>query len=571
MLCGMSFFRGERRKLLNIILSLQVGAGLILLLLFVLPTSDTDKQVLFGLSSARLSIAFLFLLLLAMNIWGLYLSLTRSSANQNQTTYKIETFVSNQAFLLLVFIYLVTLVSGALLLLTIPPVPVSLGFLESIRLRLIPFIAWLFLVGVSTIGILRLHYKDVHIESLFISKLDNLLVCAAVFLITFMLYEHIASWIGWINKSRYTYWDSLAEQFLNGQLYLNNPPQTHDLTLYNGKWYVPNPPVPALMMLPFAILFNPGEINTGDFSIFFSAVNALIIFLILRELTARQWITTSRVGSLCLVALFAFGTPHLWVGINGRMWFVSQVVTVTFLGLGTLAAIKAWSPWLVGTCIGLAVGTRPNGLLSWPLMFAIAVQTMQEVQGDIKVKQWLSWCVKSIIPILLAITGLLVYNYARFENFLDFGYTTINGDPVIVSSARTYGLFSLHFLPYNLRVMLLYLPKLQLGKPWPILPSGAGMSLFVTTPALIYLFHRYERKIWIWGAWTAILFNFLMLALYHNAGKDQFGYRYILDFIVPIMALMAVVLGKKITWHFLLFLLISIAINVYGAYWFMNY
>jgi hypothetical protein len=72
------------------------------------------------------------------------------------------------------------------------------------------------------------------------------------------------------------------------------------------------------------------------------------------------------------------------------------------------------------------------------------------------------------------------------------------------------------------------------------------------------------------GAWGAVLCNVTMLSMYSNAGAHQFGYRYILDFLVPLMILLAVGLGKRIPWHFVLLTLLSLIINLYGAYWFMN-
>jgi hypothetical protein len=323
-------------------------------------------------------------------------------------------------------------------------------------------------------------------------------------------------------------------------------------------------------MIPLAYLLGAGKISTAFFSMFFSAANAVLVFLILDQLIRRQWIELSRTGVLWLVLLFAFGTPHLWVGISGRFWFVSQILTVTFLGLAVYAALKSWSPWIVGICIGLAVGTRPNGLMSWPFVFAITMQIIKEERGNIDFKRILAWSIKSVIPIIITVLGLLLYNYARFENFLDFGYTTLNGDPVILHNAQTYVLFSTHYIYYNLQVMLFYLPKIHWGGRWLILPSGAGMSIFLTTPALIYLFHRYEGKWWILGAWAAVFFNFILLSMYHNTGKDQFGYRYILDALVPLITLLAASLGKKVPWHFKLLLFLSIVINLYGTNWFMN-
>jgi hypothetical protein len=243
---------------------------------------------------------------------------------------------------------------------------------------------------------------------------------------------------------------------------------------------------------------------------------------------------------------------------------------VTFLALGILASLSSWSPWLVGVFLGAAILARPNGILTWPFVFAIMLQILKETNGSLSLKRILDWSIKSIVPIGLALLCLLIYNKARFENFLDFGYMTINGDPAIVANAQKYGLFSLHFIPDNINAMLFYLPWVRLGSRWPILPSSTGMSIFLVTPPLIYLFHRYEPQWWIIGAWVSVGLNFILLILYHNTGAHQFGYRYILDAIVPLIALLAVSLDKKIPWHFMLLLFVSIVINLYGTYWFIN-
>ena len=46
------------------------------------------------------------------------------------------------------------------------------------------------------------------------------------------------------------YFNILADAFLHGRTYLVAPPATHDLTAFQGRWYVPFPPLPALLMLP---------------------------------------------------------------------------------------------------------------------------------------------------------------------------------------------------------------------------------------------------------------------------------------------------------------------------------
>jgi len=295
-----------------------------------------------------------------------------------------------------------------------------------------------------------------------------------------------------------------------------------------------------------------------------------LVYLILSELNKWKWIQISTAGIFLLVTIFLFGTPHFWVGFSGRGWYVSQILTGLFLALATYAALRSWSAWGVGTFIAIAMTARPNSLMTWPFVFAIAMQILKETEGKINLRQVFFWSLKTIPPIALAIVGLLTYNYLRFENILDFGYTTVNAGPDIIQNVQTWGMFSPHFIPINLMVMFFKMPRFPLSGPWPIEPSTTGMSIFLTTPALIYLFHRYPKHWWVIGAWVAIFFNLAFLSLYSNTGAHQFGYRYILDLLVPLIAMLAVGMSRKIPWHFIALVVVSIVINLYGANWFMN-
>jgi hypothetical protein len=541
-----------------------------MLIAFFRSPSEAGNQFWFGLSPARLAIGALFGFLLALNICAILWISLKPRAWQLLIESRLIAWFTNHLVVVIVALCIVALTTATILLFMIPPVIKLFIFLEAMRARLASLILWLFFSSTLLIVFFRISSREVLRGNKVIVMVDRYLILACIFLITFFLYEHILIWTGAANQTRYSYWNLLADEFLRGNLYLENPPHTHDLTLYQGKWYVPMPPLPALLMTPLALLIGGENINTSDLSIFFSAVNAVFVFLILEQLARLKWIKLSRANLLLLVVLFALGNPHLWVGIRGRAWFVSQIVTVTFLALAVFAALRSWSPWLVGICLGAAIATRPNGIMAWPFICAIAMQILKEEYGSVSWKQIMEWSIKTIIPMGVAVAGLLIYNYARFENFLDFGYTSINGDPVIVANAQRYGLFSPHYILTNIKAMFFYLPAIQPGNQWPILPSTAGMNLFLVTPPLIYLFHRYELKWWILGAWASVFFNFVLLILYHNTGAHQFGYRYILDALIPLIAMLAVALGGKIPWHFILLLLCSIAFNIYGAYWFIN-
>jgi hypothetical protein len=550
----------------TLLLSIMAVTGIFILVTFLQLHSELEYQFLFGLSRRRLVIGVVFIFFLAINIAAIFWIRLKSG----KWGLRIENKVLAWVPLGIVFLYFVALATGVILLAMIPPMIGLFKVLRPLSEQLDGLFLWLFILSSFLIVLIKIIYRDVVREKRVVYAVEQFLIAAVLCIAIFFLYEHLLIWTGSENQSRYSYWNFLADEFLKGKLYLENPLQNHDLTLYRGKWYIPMPPLPAILMMPLAYLIGGESINTNNFSIVFSAVNTTLVFLILKQLVLRKWIKLSTLGMVLLALLFAFGTPHLWVGIRGRAWFVSQIVTVTFLALAVLAALRSWSPWLVGISLGLAIAARPNGIMTWPFVFAIAMQILEEEGGTVDLKKILNWSIKSILPMGMAVVGLLFYNHARFENFFDFGYTTINGDAGIVANAQTYGIFSTHFIIPNIKAMFLYFPVVMPGGQWPILPSTIGMNIFLVTPPLIYLFHRYEPKWWIIGAWSSVFFNFVLLVLYHNTGSHQFGYRYILDVMVPLLALLAVALNGKIPWHFILLLFFSIAFNIYGAYWFIN-
>lgn len=545
------------------LLALLVITGIAVFWGFVRTPSESQGQFFLGLSFKRLIFASILFLILLLNIIIFWMT------SRTGFTARVFNWIHRKVAWVMIAVYFFFLMTALGLWIVFHPVE-NVMLVDSYRELLAWPALWSFLLSFCLFAIFRVDFRDSLAANRIVTVIDRCLMIAALFLFVYLAYVHLLIWAGPADEQVYTYWNLLADEFLEGRIYLSNPPQTIDLTLYQGKWYVPMPPLPAVMMMPLAYFVGGENIDTRYFSMFLGGINAVIMYLVLEQFSKRQWIKLSLTGILLLVALSVFGTPHLWVGIRGHAWFVSQIVTVTFAGLSVLATLKKWRPWIVGACIGLAIIARPNAIMTWPFVFAIAMQIKKEEQGLVGLNRSLKWSIESFIPALVAIGCLLTYNYMRFGNFFDFGYLTLNGDPTIVENAQRYGILSVHFVPINLETMFLDLPALDLGGRWPVVPSSAGMSIFLTTPAFIYLFHRYERSWWILGAGLSVFLNFVFLVLYHNTGANQFGYRYILDAIFPLLALLAVSFGRKPPWHFMLLLLLSVVMNIYGAYWFIN-
>ena len=394
--------------------------------------------------------------------------------------------------------------------------------------------------------------------------------CISIWLCVFIVSLQFAQWLDAWGPQPQNHFILLASAFLRGKIYLLTTPKiTHDLTFYNGHWFVPYPPFPIILILPFAAIWGPEAFNLTTFSLVLAALAAVTIYLILYQLIRSGWIQLSRSSAIWLTALFSFGTVYWWLSINTGESFFSQIVTVFFIGLAFLSVLKKWPAWMSGICLGAAILCRPNVFVLWPALLAIAIQNNLNAE-KVNWKYILKWGLSSAVPVIVGVFILLYYNYLRFGNLYDFGYVTINGSVSIVQNVQSYGLFSTHYVAFNLQSMFLALPDLKMSCAYYI-PRGWGMSIIATTPAVIYLVRKIRVNWWIGGCWCSIILSIILLALYSNNGANQYGYRYVMDFIIPAIMIIAYNAGRKISAPLKTLIIASIFINYYGVIsWFKS-
>src|SRR2546421_13057050 len=94
-------------------------------------------------------------------------------------------------------------------------------------------------------------------------------------------------------------------------------------------------------------------------------------------------------------------------------------------------------------------------------------------------------------------------NHPRSGSFGEFGHSHLYNNRVN-AQIRRYGLFHYAFLERNLHDAFTRLPEIQFH-PLRIGFNGEGMSLFVTTPLLLYLLwpkekQRLHRALWLTDA-----------------------------------------------------------------------
>jgi hypothetical protein len=341
------------------------------------------------------------------------------------------------------------------------------------------------------------------------------------------------------------------------------------LTLYQGRWYVPFLPLPAWLLLPWVALQGAAHVNTVAFAAALGAANVSGAFLLLQTLAQRGWTQLKLPDNLWLTALWGIGSVHWYMSTLGSVWFVSQICTVTFVLLAVVLAAKTGSPWLSGTALALAAWGRPTIVLSYPLLLAIGLEHLGAARSGRDWRAGLKWGLAALVPLGISGLALLGYNFIRFNNPLDFGYLTENVAPELAGDLHRYGQFSLHYVPHNFWAMLLAGPEFD-PLTRQIAPSLDGMSLLLTTPALVYVAAAAKRSPLVIGSWCAVGLLLIPLLTYYNTGWWQFGYRFSLDFMTPLLVLLAIGAGVRTGWLMRALIVIGVVVNAWGAWWFLG-
>jgi hypothetical protein len=364
------------------------------------------------------------------------------------------------------------------------------------------------------------------------------------------------------------YYDQLATAFLNGKLYIENPSTIHDLTFYKGQWYLPIPPLGAILMMPLVKIFGDVGFSTVIFSIVVAATNVALVYELLRMLMVRGWINLKKQSLPWLIVLFSVGTIHWYMAIVGTVWYNERLLALNFMLLAVVLALKQISPWWVGLTVGVALWSRPTSIFLWPMLLGIYWQGL-ELKGKDTVKALSRWTMANAVPIAVSVAGLLLYNWLRFDNLLDFGYQNQNVG-INFEAVQIHGFFNISYIPINLYHMWLGLPLLREICTFGIMPDPQGMSILFTSPALIYIVKSFKRSIWIIGAWVALILEMGLLVT--QTGKHwAFGYSYTMDMIIPMTMMVAMAVGRRISWLMKILIVVGVVINVWGMAWFFGY
>jgi hypothetical protein len=334
--------------------------------------------------------------------------------------------------------------------------------------------------------------------------------------------------------------------------------------------YVSFPPLPSLIMLP-GVLVDGRAANDVLPTVLVAALILPLAFLLLRRLAAAGLSQRSERDDLWLVATLAFGSVLFFSSVQGKVWYTAHVVGVVLALVYAWASIEARRPLVAGLALGAAALTRTSMAFMFPLflleLWRVTAPEQRTARGLVRP------LLRFAAPIAAFAVAGMIYNYARFHSPTEFGHTYLalgNHQPVYQQQQiEQWGLASYHYLSRNLTVALTLLPELLPRSPW-VQVSGHGLALWLTTPVLVLLLWPRERGPLHRTLWITVACVAAPSLFYMNSGWFQFGYRFALDYMVFLIALLAIG-GRPLTRVAKGLIIAGIAINLFGAITFDRY
>lgn len=297
---------------------------------------------------------------------------------------------------------------------------------------------------------------------------------AGVLAFVFVVHVWIIS-AGHMRPSRWpeygAYYSYLADAFMQGQLYLGEPPnprllalpdpydpianeglRLHDAVLFNGKYYMYWGPVPGLLLIPFRAVRSATASYIPDTYVVFAAVEAVVILSALLLGTIRRWYfpQQSRYTLLLMTAAAGLAMPLPCLLSRGAVYEASIVWGQVFLLAGIYSAFTAFPPVqvpaqassarrrtasalslplpsprlsrlaLAGLCWSLAVGCRASlaiAVIGLPALVAL------RIGWRARPRHWFNWRALAAlgVPLMAGAFSLAAYNHARFGSWTEFG------------------------------------------------------------------------------------------------------------------------------------------------------
>ena len=344
----------------------------------------------------------------------------------------------------------------------------------------------------------------------------------------------------------------------------------NDVIVIAGRIFVPFAPFPAIALMPLVAIIGPVNADHAE-TVINAALAAGVVGL-------GYWVA-GRIGlrrtsaRLFLAILLGFSTQILWVTTRGGVWHTGHLIATVITLLLIAEMFGKQRAFLMGFLVGLGFLTRAPlafagpGLALWVLHRSGALDRRLPVGHRLRILPWRGWFML-IAGFAPSLAFFFFYNWARFGSILESGYG-MAALPPFLETLRQQGLFSPVHIGMNIELLFIKLPRFTAEFPW-FQPDGHGMSVLFTSPALFLalLAPWRDRRTWILLI-TAVLVLIPTL-LYYGGGWLQYGYRYFLDsipFVWAIVGLYGVKRRGGYPWWAWVLLGWGVIVGLAGVYW----
>jgi hypothetical protein len=344
----------------------------------------------------------------------------------------------------------------------------------------------------------------------------------------------------------------------------HRPPYFHDASLYKGKYYLYFGVTPVILLfLPFRVL-GVGNLPESAAVAVFMFGSVLVSLLTLSFLRRTEFPTLRQLPYEIYLMLALGGAipyflrrPAMYEVAIACGSFCVMAAIYFLVTLESRGRISLWRAALASLFLGLAVGARPHLLVASPLLVFGPWLILR------RQKRWPSpeETGALLVPIVLVGFGLAWYNYARFDDWTEFGrWYQLAGEPVRQLH------FDIRRIPFLSYLYVLHPGRVDLAFPYvhvkPASPPELGgitvepvAGLLYSTPilyvlALLPLFGSIRRSdprtaqpiarsahIWAWVFVTLAVAQLLFLATFPGATM-----RYLIDFSPLLMMAAAIVM-----------------------------
>ena len=352
----------------------------------------------------------------------------------------------------------------------------------------------------------------------------------------------------------YNHYNVQARSWINGRLDIPDP--IPDGCVFKDKLYVVYGLYPTHVYLPLVAVFGEK---------FFFLVLGLVVFALSVLFMARtlRRLSVSNENIVWLLMAFFWGTGY-WMVLRSAdgVSSIAHIFCVLMLIMTFCETVGRSRGWLIGLFLGGAFLSRFLAIFFFVFVLAYLWGTVRYGCPAKRIRNILSF----LLTFGLCFCLYCGYNWMRFGNVMETGYTYVQTISFVQARIAEYGITSLHFVPFNFVHMFIQGFHIEFTGDDLLTVTSMdpfGTALTIASPfVFVALWARWNPWALV-GGWISVALVILSLLCVHNNGWVQYNcQRYTLDFLPFAMIFVARGLDRvhPLVWRSLI--AISLLLNV---------